>query len=204
MTSAPAATPAIVILAAGSSARMGARDKLMEPVDGQPLIARTARRAVATGAPVIVVLPPDRPQRLAALAGLPVTIVTAEDAQMGMAASLRRGIAALPKGVAGAMILPADMPEITTEDLTEMLLRFAADPTRILRGATSAGRAGHPAIFPADLFAALAALSGDTGGRSVIQRNEARVTLVVLPGDAAVRDLDTPEDWATWRASRRQ
>ncbi|MBD3765962.1 MAG: NTP transferase domain-containing protein, partial [Rhodobacterales bacterium] len=62
---------------------MGGRDKLMEPVAGEPLLRRVARVAWASGAPVIVVLPPDRPARAAALAGLEVTRVVADQAAAG-------------------------------------------------------------------------------------------------------------------------
>ncbi len=88
--------PCILILAAGASSRMAPLDKLTEPVEGQPLLRRTARAALATGAPVIVVLPPDRPARRAALDGLPVGTTTARDAAQGMAASLGRDSAPCP------------------------------------------------------------------------------------------------------------
>lgn len=196
--------PAILILGAGGSTRMAPRDKLTEAVGGQPLLRRQALRALATDAPVSVVLPPDRPARLAALDGLAVQIVTAKDAALGMAASLKAGIAALPPGTTGALILPADMPGIDTDDLRLFLTRFAANPSRILRGATATGQEGHPALFPAELFPALLALSGDEGARSVLRAHRDRVDLIALPGDHAILDLDTPEDWAAYRASGRE
>jgi CTP:molybdopterin cytidylyltransferase MocA len=55
--------PHILILAAGASSRMAPRDKLLEQIDGQPLIARSLRTALATGLPVTLTLPPDRPKR---------------------------------------------------------------------------------------------------------------------------------------------
>jgi molybdenum cofactor cytidylyltransferase len=69
----------------------------------------------------------------------------------------------------------------------------------IWRGASVDGRPGHPAIFPADLWDALAAITGDEGGRSVLQAHKERVRVVPLPGEMALLDLDTPEDWATYR-----
>ncbi len=191
----------ILILAAGASSRMAPRDKLLEEIGGEPLLRRVARRAVETGAPVIVVLPPDRPLRAQALYGLPLTCVIAPDAANGMTASLRAGIAALPPGTPGAMILPADMPGPTTEDLRQMLDLFDAHPQTILRATAEDGREGHPAVFPADLFGALRELTGDEGGRSVLKANRHRLRLVPLPGDRAVLDLDTPEDWAAFRSS---
>lgn len=190
----------ILILAAGASSRMAPRDKLLEEIDGEPLLRLVARRAVETGAPVIVVLPPDRPLRARALAGLALTTALAGDAARGMTASLRAGIAALPPDCPGVMVLPADLPGPTSADLARLLALFAADPRAILRATAEDGREGHPALFPADLFPALAGLSGDEGGRSVLQANRDRLRLVPLPGDRAVLDLDTPEDWAAFRA----
>jgi CTP:molybdopterin cytidylyltransferase MocA len=81
-----------------------------------------------------------------------------------------------------------------------LIARLRADPTRILRGGTTDGQPGHPAIFPRDLWPALARVTGDQGGRSVILGNKGRVRVMPLPGQMAVLDLDTPEDWAAWQA----
>ncbi len=192
----------IVILAAGRSSRMGGVDKLVEPVDGRPLLARVAGRALVASPAVVVVLPPDRPARVAALAGLPVRQVVAADAHLGMAHSLRAGVAGLVAATPqdGAMILPADMPDLTADDLRRMAEAFRADPSRIARGAAADGRQGSPVVFPADLWPALLALAGDAGGRAVLARHPGRVVPVALPGDNAVTDLDTPEAWAAFRA----
>ncbi len=188
----------ILILAAGASSRMAPRDKLLEPVAGEPILRRTARIALGASTSVIVVLPPDRPARTAALDGLPVQTVIATDAALGMTASLRAGILAAPQAP-GLMVLPADMPGFQTSDLIHLIGLFVQDPARLLRGSSDNGQPGHPAIFPRDLWPALAALTGDEGGRSVIIANRHRLTLVPLPGDRAILDLDTPEDWDAWR-----
>ncbi|MFN3972656.1 MAG: NTP transferase domain-containing protein [Gemmobacter sp.] len=193
--------PAILILAAGASSRMKGKDKLIEMVDGLPLLRRSACIALACGVPVVVVVPPDRPERVATLDGLPLHCVVAQDARLGMAASLRAGFGALrDTGAGAAMILPADMPDVTTADITRMLEAAAADPSAILRATAEDGTPGHPVILPADLWPELEALTGDEGGRSVVARHRDRLRLVALPGRRALTDLDTPEDWASWRA----
>lgn len=194
-------TVPILLLAAGSSSRMAPLDKLAQTIAGEPLLRRSARIARETGAPVVVVLPPDRPQRLDFLAGLDVTPVIAADAAQGMSASLRAGIAALPPGSTGVMILPADMPGFTPADLRGVLDRFTADPTRILRATAEDGAPGHPTIFPADLFQPLQQVTGDEGGRSVLRANAERAVTVALPGNRATLDLDTPQDWQAYRQS---
>lgn len=193
----------IVIPAAGASRRMGGRDKLLETIDGRPLLVRQTARALATGAPVVVTLPPDHAGRRAALAalkdlGLSVTEI---DAGEGMAASLREGARrAAVMAARGMMILPADMPDLDSDDLLTMLRAFQNDPGQIHRGSAANGRPGHPVIFPPRLLSELQSLSGDTGGRGILSREDVRP--VPLPGNHALTDLDTPEDWAAWRAAR--
>lgn len=172
-------------------------DKLTEEVGGMPLLRRQSMAALSVTPEVIVVLPPDRPARAAALDGLAVRTVVAGDARDGMSASLRRGLA-IAQGDA-AMVLPADMPELGPGELALMAAAFRETPDRILRGASGA-TPGHPVIFPADLWPELARMTGDQGGREVIIANRDRVRLIPLPGRAALTDLDTPEDWAAWRA----
>lgn len=190
----------ILILAAGAGTRMRGGDKLTEDVAGEPLLRRQARAALATGCAVIVVLPPGRPARSAAIEGLPVRTVIAAEADRGMSASLRAGVA--DAGGAAVMVLPADMPDLGTAELDAMVAAFRETPGMILRAAASDGTPGHPAIFPADLCPALARTTGDRGGRDVIAAHPDRLRLVPLPGRAALTDLDTPEDWAAWRAGR--
>lgn len=191
----------ILILAAGSSSRMRGADKLLEPVAGEPLLTRIARAALATGQTVTVVLPPDRPLRHSAIAGLPVRVVVADRASEGMAESIKAGIAATDAG-RGVMLLLADLPEITAEDLRALIDRWAQEPDAILRGTAVDGTPGHPVCFPAHLREELATLEGDEGARSVLVRHRARLLPVALPEGHATTDLDTPEDWAAWRAGR--
>ncbi|MGR3636492.1 MAG: nucleotidyltransferase family protein [Shimia sp.] len=194
---------AILLLAAGRSARMNTRDKLLEPVDNNPLLQTLTNRASTTGAQVFVVLPPDRPKRNASLSGTVAQIIIADDAHLGMAHSLRAGIAALPADITAAMVLPADMPEITRKDFAEMHAAHAASPADAILRATSAdGTPGHPVIFPRALFADLLTLTGDQGARAILAKHTARLRPVPLPDRHAVTDLDTPDDWDNWRKSR--
>lgn len=189
----------ILILAAGASSRMGGLDKLVEPVaGGVPLLRDRAETALATGQPVLVALPPEieAPARRAAVAGLAVTTLSVPDAGKGLSASLRAGIAALPPGARGVVIVLADMPEITAEDIAAVIGAFDGD--HVARGCDARGKPGHPVLLPASMFGDLAALSGDQGARDVLAGLR-DVRLVPLPGHHAHTDLDTREDWERWR-----
>jgi CTP:molybdopterin cytidylyltransferase MocA len=192
--------PVILILAAGASSRMRGRDKLMEEVGGQPLLTRVTEQAIATGMNVLVTLPPDRPLRLAAIRDTGAGHVIAPRAHAGMAESLKSGIARIASDRA-VMLLLADLPEITTRDLLAIRTAHRATPDAILRGATATGLPGHPVLFPPALLPELAALTGDEGARSVLACHRDLVRLIPLAARHAVTDLDTPEDWAAWRAA---
>ena len=191
---------AILIPAAGASSRMRGRDKLLEQVDGQPLLARQVRMALASGAGVLVTLPPGDTARRAVLE--PSDRLTVQDipqAAEGIAASLRTGARwAQEHGASGLMVLLADLPDLQQDDLAQMLAAFSRQPERPVRAVDSAGRPGHPVIFPARLFPALAHVTGDHGARAVLAREE--VTALPLPENRATTDLDTPEAWTAWRA----
>lgn len=185
---------AIILLAAGASTRFKSGDKLLEFIDGTPLLLQQLRRCCAASADVTVVLPAADRKRRAWLTDSPARIVET-DAQ-AMSGSIRAGI--LATDAPAAMIVLADMPDVTTKDMSHLIAAWRTTPDEIIQAATPEGQPGQPVIFPARHFAALTALSGDRGAKSIIDSHGAR--RVGLPGAAAVTDLDTEQDWQAWRA----
>ncbi len=194
----------VLLLAAGASRRMAGRDKLLEDIDGEPLLRRCARSAMASGASAVrVILPPDAELRRAAMQGLDVDLVEAPLAHLGMAESLKAGLAHVDSGAQGAIVMLGDMPEITANDLDRLIAAFdVAAGHEICRGVSQDGRPGHPVLFGRRFFENLGDLSGDAGARAMLTQWSDFVVDVPLAGQAAVTDLDTPEDWAAWRARR--
>jgi len=189
----------ILILAAGASSRMAPRDKLLETIHGTPLLTRVAEMACRVSAHVLVALPPDRPARFAAIEDTAARPLTVPDAAEGMNASLRAGLAALPDSPA-FMLLLADLPALTEDDLRTLLAAREAHPDALVwRGTTTEGQPGHPVIFAAPLYEKIARLQGDEGAKSVVAAAGDKVHLTRLPDDHARLDLDTPEAWAAWR-----
>ncbi len=192
----------ILLLAAGQSSRMGGKDKLLQVVDGVPLLRRAAMIALRA-APVIVALPPAPHARHDVLDGLDLQRIDVRDAHEGMNASLRGALAHVSAESHAAMVLLADLPEITSEDLAAVLGSVQSHPDKLIwRGATADGKPGHPVVFDRRLFDHLRQLSGDEGAQSVVRANADKVHLRSLPGQNALLDLDTPQDWAKWHAKR--
>ncbi len=190
----------VVVLAAGASRRMRGADKLIEQIDGVPILTRVVKAATASQASrTHVVLPPDAAARRQALSGLDVSLVTALDAAEGMAASLRAGLRRAA-GADAVIVMLADMPEVTTDHLNRLIAGF--DPNtqaEICRSVSDSGQPGHPVLFGQRFFESLAALTGDQGARSVVAAAEDYL-IDVDCGPAATLDLDTPEQWDRYLA----
>lgn len=194
----------ILIPAAGTSSRMRGRDKLLEVIDGSPQLRRAVEAARRSGAAKVwVTLPPvaeaGAAARHAALDGSWAKRIEVPDRAEGMAASLRAGArAAAAQGARALVVLLADMPEIGPADVARFVAAHEEAPEAVWRATTPDGRPGHPVLFPARLFPALAALAGDEGARTVLAGEAVRE--LPLEGGRAVTDLDTPEAWTEWRA----
>lgn len=193
---------AILILAAGASSRMRGGDKLLEPVGGTACLSVLVKRALSSGFATYVVVPDlDHPRAQAASGA---SLIPAPDAHLGMAHSLSAGLKALPETVRAAIILPGDMPEIQTGDLMAVAEAHRKTGKGILQASTDQGEPGHPILFAAKYFAAMSALQGDRGAWSIIQAHQSDWLTLPLKDGRARLDLDTPEDWAAWRAGEKQ
>lgn len=197
----------VLLLAAGLSRRMGGRDKLMEEVDGVPLILRQARLVTEVPGPHLVALPgPDHPRTALLEQEGPEGLerVWVPDASLGLSRTLRTGIKALPEEATDVLVMLADLPEIEEEDLRALLHSRRVRPEAdVWQAVTEDGLPGHPLILSARLFEKIATLEGDKGANEIIRAaHEAdRVEPVPLHGQRALTDLDTPEDWENWRAA---
>lgn len=191
----------ILILAAGQSSRMRGADKLLQDIDGAPLLAHVVERAAATGHPVFTAMPGPQHPRYQLMRELPTACYDIPDAIEGMSGTLRGAVGRLPPCDAFLLLL-ADLPEIQTADMNAVFAARTADPDYLIwRGATHDGKPGHPILFDAKLRPEFARLSGDSGGDAIVKARLNETALVTLPGNRARLDLDTPEEWAAWRAA---
>jgi len=192
-----------LLLAAGRGRRFdaaGARDKLLQPLDGRP-VARHALDVLSGGCDaVIAVLRPDAPAALRDLlrdAG--ADPIVCPDADMGLghslAAAVRAAAARLRPEV--VLVMPADMPWVRAATVLAVAraARLGSDAERAARIVVprlADGRRGHPVAFGADHFAALGALTGDRGARALL--DTLPLTVVETDDAGILRDVDTPSD----------
>ncbi|MFO1116512.1 MAG: nucleotidyltransferase family protein [Beijerinckiaceae bacterium] len=198
---------AAIVLAAGRASRFSGgaegRTKLVETVDGKPLVRLAAEAALGSGArPVVVVTGHARDAVMSALDGLDVSEAPNPRYAEGIASSVAAGVAALPAECAGALILLADMPRVDAAlcgTLADVFLAMA-DVDAIVPVVD--GRRGNPALLSRRLFADAMRLTGDEGARKLLAKPGLKVVEVEVAGSSAGLDIDTPEALAALRASK--
>jgi molybdenum cofactor cytidylyltransferase len=192
-----------VLLAAGGSQRLG-RPKQLVRRGNRPLLLNAltaARGALGRDDATVVVLGAGALRlrnvlrRAVPRAGSGVAsarVVYNPLWRMGLAGSLRAGLAALPRTAPAALVMVVDQPDVDAPALSRLIAAWRKRPG-IPAAAHYAGRAGVPAILPRRLWHAARSLEGDVGARALL-RNTTDLTLVDMP--EAELDVDTAEDLA--------
>lgn len=186
---------AIIVLAAGESARMGQPKQLL-PFNGKTLLRHAVEGALSTDiGPVIVVLGAFSEQIEKELYDLLVEKVINPDWQQGMGTSIRKGIAEVQRkypNCRGAIIMLADQPYADANLLMKLLDIHYTSHKPIVASAYK-GILGVPAYFHHRCFTWLTQLDGQAGARKLIQQQMAEVEAMDFPlGEI---DIDTPEDY---------
>jgi molybdenum cofactor cytidylyltransferase len=187
-----------IVLAAGAGTRMG-HSKLLVPIDGETLLRRAARRALAAGLdPVLVVVGHEAERARAEIDGLGCRAVLNPEHAKGMSTSLSAGIGAVPSESAAAVVLLADMPWVEVDMIRSVALRHAETGAPVV--ASRYGDAlAPPTLFARSLFPELQGGVGEGRGREVVRRHAEAAAFVVWPS-AALADLDVPGDLERARA----
>ena len=201
----PSPTPralrvAAIVLAAGRSSRMGA-NKLLMPIKGEAMIARTVDAVLASPArPVIVVTGNAAPEIEAALAPRDVRFTHNPHFADGLSTSLRAGIAAVPKDVDGVLICLGDMPAVGSTAIAKLVGAFNPAEGRAIVLPTYRSKRGNPVLFARSLFGEVAAGPGDVGAKQIVAEHEDVVCEVEMEDAGVLADADTPAAFAALEA----
>lgn len=178
-----------IILAAGSSRRMN-RNKLKLEVNGRPMLDHvfdTVRKARFHE--VILVHSPSTP-----LPGGHYLAILNDRPADGVSRSIALAMAAADGQTEGFVFIMADQPFLSADTLKQLKARFTKNPMRIVIPVYD-GKKGSPVFFPAFLKNELSNLTGDLGGRQVIEHHEEIVVYEPVESSRDAIDIDTPEEY---------
>jgi CTP:molybdopterin cytidylyltransferase MocA len=163
-----------IVLAAGAGRRIGTPKALLATPDGEPWVARAVHTLRAAGSThVVVVLGAGADE---ALQFVPEGAhpVVADDWELGMAASLRAGLAAAshPSLMRETVLVTlVDLPGLPVEAVRRVLGDGGDAAT--LRRAVYDERPGHPVLIGRDHWEPLThSLAGDTGGQTYLRDHD--------------------------------
>ena len=184
-----------VIMAAGLGERFGG-DKLFAGIGGKTMIENTLQQIPKeTFETVVVVAKDERILLLGQKYGY--TSVRNENPEEGISGSIRLGTERV-QNLDAAMYLVCDQPYLTEEVIRNLAEAAKEEPERIIVPEAE-GRWGNPCVFPKKFFEALLELTGDTGGKAVIRKNQDSVRTVTVPAKSLM-DIDRKEDLAVLSA----
>lgn len=187
-----------VLLAAGTSSRMGGNKLLLE-LEGETLLRRAATRALEGGlSPVLVVLGHQAERALQELAGLACHAVLNPAYESGITSSIAAGLAVVPAEAPAAVVLLGDMPFVTAEMIAAVVARYRATRAPLVISDYQ-GVAAPPMLYDRSLFDELAGLAGGSCGQRVVKRHRHEAEVLAWPA-SALADLDQPEDYERLRA----
>ena len=178
-----------VIMAAGASRRFG-ENKLLQSLGGKLLYRRALEAVPPEMFTHVAVVTACQPMAELALA-MDFAVIDNHEPEKGVSLTIRLGLESMPD-CDGVLFMTADQPLLTRKGIRAVVETFLQEPDCIAAAAADGVR-GNPCLFPKDLFPALLALEGDTGGSRIIRANPDLLRLVELPAKE-LADADTAED----------
>lgn len=185
----------IILLAAGSSSRMGTSKQLLE-INGVPLLTHTATIALQSGiGEVVVVLGANESEHRKAVRHIPVDIVFNPHWERGMGGSIKAGLKhfmARKPSLSAILVMVCDQPLLTCEHVKKLKETFINLRKSIIASFYS-DTSGVPVIFEKSLFTEILSMTDEQGARKIIAAHPDKTVNIEFKGGSV--DLDTPEDY---------
>lgn len=184
-----------VVLAAGRAERMG-EQKLLLPLGGKPVLQWVLESALASDLHEVICVVRDLaavPQQISHVADRLCWLVNYA-ADRGQSTSVIAGLWAVEPKSDGALFLVGDQPMVPSELIDAMIDRFETSSAWIVAPSFK-GQTRNPVLFRRNLFPELLRLTGDQGGRVLIEKNGDKTALVEWDNEVPFMDLDVREDY---------
>ena len=179
-----------VVLAAGEARRFGSTKQLVL-LEDRPLVLHAVDALLDAGVDEIVVVTGHDADRVEALLPDTVRIVRNPAYRDGQSTSLAAALHALDDASEAAVVLMADQPGVTSDDVRALIDAFAATRQAIVRLRYTDGPG--PALLSREIYAEAGHLHGDTGAR-VLMASHPEWVVDVDVDRPAPRDIDEPHD----------
>ena len=190
-------TVSAILLAAGSSRRMGSRNKLLLPVKGKPLVRHMLDTLLASRVNEIIVVTGFEEGRVReVLPDSDITVIHNPRHLSGMTSTIQQGVLACSSNTSAYLICLSDTPFILLQDIHLILdtyqkaLNKFAHPIVIPRYKK---KAGHPKLFSSHYRDQILNHKGSEGLKNLILEHSNSVVYTEIDSNRIYTDIDTPE-----------
>ena len=183
-----------IVLAAGESTRMGF-PKLLLPIKGRSLLQHVIDNALQSKVgEVIVVLGAEATKLRREIKQSQVQIIENASYKEGLSTSLKAGLQAVNPQAQAVLILLGDQPLIS-HDIIDALIDKYEESGSIMVAPVYKGKRGNPVLFDSSLIPELSRVTGDKGGREIIEKHPAQLATVDFESTITGTDIDSWEDY---------
>ena len=179
-----------IILAAGLSKRYGLKNKLTQHINNKPLINCLMDKllSIYDTSELLIVTGYEHETIINLINNSDIKYIYNNDYKKGIGTSISAGIRELDKTIRGVMIIPADMPIISTKDLIKLQNKFIELNCSKVIFPKYKSQVGNPVILPKKYFNILEGLKGDFGAKSQINKTD---IITVNTDIGTIFDIDT-------------
>ena len=182
-----------VLLAAGQSERFGNKNKLLEIVNGKPIINNILDRLlkIFDSSELIIIVGHEHKTIINLINNQEIKILENINYKRGIGTSISLAVKNLETDIRGVMIIPADMPFITSKDFINIENKFLECNCEKVIIPQFNSKKGNPVILPKIYFNTLKNLKDDFGARSLIAEKD---IITIKTGFGTVLDIDTRDE----------
>jgi molybdenum cofactor cytidylyltransferase len=190
-----------VILAAGTSSRMGEAKQLLR-LGGTTLLDQVMLNLRGSRVDEIVIVLGHEAETIKRQPSVKnLKVVVNESYRQGMGTSLRAGLSALPSEVEAALIVLADQPFVRSATFDQIIDHYQQSNAQIVIPLYKGFR-GNPVLLDRSVFAEVMALTGDIGCRAIFGNHMEGIAKVSVEDVGILLDLDSKDDVARLRDFR--
>ncbi len=191
-----------IVLAAGTSSRMGEAKQLL-PLGNSTVLEQTLKNLHSSKVEEIVLVlgasAETIQQQISLRSFKNLKMVINPDYHQGMSTSLRAGLSSTDPTMDAALIVLADQPFIKPETLNQIIDGYRNSEARIVIP-THNGNRGNPVLVDRSIFPEVMELKGDTGFRAIFSQYHDEIAKVAVADRGILLDIDNKEDYERLRS----
>ena len=143
---------------------------------------------------IIVVLGHDFEKIVFLIGNRPVNVVINPNYREGMSSSIKCGLSCLERSPGAVLIALGDQPFITSDTINRLIEKYHKDRRGIIVPVHK-GLRGHPVIFDMRYREELMGLTGDTGGKKIVEAHPEDVAELETDSESVIKDIDNKKEY---------